>query len=307
MALKMEIKITLPLCVSAPTMIPTPPASSSIPAPRFIATHHDEPKPKAPKQKRLPKKITTRLQDFFDHTSARPTTAQYNALLEEIRKRQASGSAKPKVSSPPQHNSRYPTLTPDVLQKLDNVWTSVPPDKRHQLYYHWTHVAYADAGASPEDVERWLKDRECADAGLCVDTTIDTAHAYSTPAPTTTSESPVPRWRDSPCSARAVSTYLPPTPTSSRAPSLVLKSEPAASPVTPFSSLPPLPIPPSIGLRILEAVKREMDEDKLFPGPESHLPHNYAEFEAMFQPWEDKIHLVLKNLQDIHWHPSVGS
>ncbi|KAJ7198560.1 hypothetical protein GGX14DRAFT_401922 [Mycena pura] len=125
--------------------------------------------------------------EYFNNVSDTPTADQYAALLDKLRgfpgmedsrrdtfkawfKRQRRLALRarvvPKASAvlQPQHNLVYQSLTPDVLKNLDNVWTSVPANKRHQLYDHWTNVAYCNVGANPDDVAHWLLDRERAEA-----------------------------------------------------------------------------------------------------------------------------------------------
>ncbi|KAJ7750037.1 hypothetical protein DFH07DRAFT_828012 [Mycena maculata] len=132
-------------------------------------------------------------------------------------------------------------------------------------------------------------------------------------------------------------TYRPPTP-ASRAASLALKSDPTLSPVmpaiatlpqslpssflsydtlapefqpesTPASSMsmsmsPPPPSPRSdssdsdYGLRLLQAVKRALDDDDaLMPDPNVPDPTTYAEFEERWRPMEESIRQCIVNLK----------
>ncbi|KAJ7198561.1 hypothetical protein GGX14DRAFT_573437 [Mycena pura] len=135
------------------------------------------------------KEVTALLKEYFNKVSSVPTTDQCAALLDEIRKlpgmedfkyesvkrwfqrrprrrrRRVGPTAVAVPLSQQQYNPAYPSLTPDVLQNLHDVWTAVPANKRHHLHDHWTNIAYADAGADPDDVAHWLLDRQQADAG----------------------------------------------------------------------------------------------------------------------------------------------
>ncbi|KAJ7072870.1 hypothetical protein C8F01DRAFT_1105546 [Mycena amicta] len=172
----------------------------------------------------------------------------------------------------PQWNRRYPSLTPRTLDQMQSAWDSVPEGSRHMLRDHWLKdSSWPDADKA--DKRRWLDDHiygytepasTSGSAAVAVDVDMqddssdeedrsdqiplsvlyprrsrmdDEYRPTPTPAPPA-----FVRYRDL--------AYLPPTPTSTRAPSLALKPEPDASPIASYSPLPTiatLPQPQSPG------------------------------------------------------------
>ncbi|KAJ6491637.1 hypothetical protein C8R47DRAFT_435588 [Mycena vitilis] len=94
--------------------------------------------------------------------------------------------------------------------------------------------------------------------------------------------------------------YLTPSPSVSLPPSATLQTHPL-----PPLSPPPPPSPPAeppFGLRMLRAIKAELDSGVDHPSL-AEVPTNWPEFQALYGDWEPSINLVLHTLRNLKWEP----
>ncbi|KAF7289281.1 hypothetical protein MIND_01389700 [Mycena indigotica] len=166
-------------------------------------------------------------------------------------------------------NARYPSLTAEMLGKLLGAWECIPEGSHDSMRYHWIHDAWPQErntreGNNPlpteDDIRRWLDDKK---AGITKTTPdqddedeeeemeVDSDDEDDLPLaqrfpPRRVSQSlydddyePIasPISVETPLIRRPSDSYFPPTPTSTRAPSLAIKSE-SDTPVARYSSLP---------------------------------------------------------------------
>ncbi|KAJ7872647.1 hypothetical protein B0H14DRAFT_2570147 [Mycena olivaceomarginata] len=214
----------------------------------------------------------------------------------------------------------YPSLSSTVIEQLTILFNVMAAneesaDMRLRLYEMWSRShPFLQQGALPQDIGNWTAERELS--ALCVNSNARNMragasvitrqmdvddypetkdyYAYSLPTPSDTALSE-PRWMT------PTSTY--PTPCS-RSASLAPNSEFALFPPTstppslPFVSVtsPPHRQPQSViplGIRILQAVKREMDEESAL---DRGNPKTYAEFADLWTPLEEKMTAILHQL-----------
>ncbi|KAJ7033360.1 hypothetical protein C8F04DRAFT_1396006 [Mycena alexandri] len=300
----------------------------------------------------------------------------YRRNREQLKKAASTGEEPPP-------NPRCPSLTQNDIEELSACWKHAKPELRPGLYQSWIESASWER-ADKVDLAQWIDDRAALENNLPLPPLrrplappplrIDTTAASSSPAyahkslPTPSdTTSPEPFFPESASSASASTgragsssaypyprgtnvRYHPyprlPTPASSRAASLALKSEPALSPVmfthvglppvsasamsAPFSiastasayfsnisaknssfvATPATPPPPPtsvpFGTRALQSVRRFLEEQRVNPGPEPPVPTNHVEFIAAMAPYGQLMEGLIVELQSINWDIPTG-